>query len=67
MQGLTSVGGQLDISGNTALPGLPGSFGALTSVTGDLFLSSDGFATLDNAFPVRCSLAAVFEHYNPPS
>ena len=67
MQGLISVGAQLDISGNTALPGLPGSFGALASVTGDLFLSSNGFANLDSALPVRCSLARLFlEHCLQP-
>ena len=54
-QGLGSVGSQLDISGNTALPGLPGCFGALSTIVGDLFLSNNGFLNLDGAFPVRHS------------
>lgn len=54
-QVLSSIGSQLDISGNTALPGLSGCFGALSTVTGDLFLSNNGFLTLDGAFPVRRS------------
>jgi len=53
LQALGSIDGQLDISGNTALPGLPGSFAALRTVTGNLFLSSNGFLTLDGSFPVR--------------
>lgn len=52
-QALGSIDGQLDVSGNTALPGLPGSFVALRTVTGDLFLNSNGFLTLDGSFPVR--------------
>lgn len=61
------MGGQLDISGNTALTGLPGNFGAVASVTGDLFLSTNGFAALDNAFPVRSSFAIVLDHNREPS
>ena len=60
MQALFAVYGQLDIENNPALASLQSSFNALSTIEGYLLLSSNGFTSLNDAFPVSAAPLAVW-------